>query len=230
MIVKSIENLKKDLINVMMEGETVVVWSLRLGNLTRIHASIRTIKSDRSQIHLTLHDHQEHLLAKVMGGDFRINFIAPSESIIFSSEVLKVDGNEMILAFPTNLVKYDRRKSERFKPMIELELELHVGTKIFRRECFDISEDGLGLLAMKGELKGIHEGDIISKAFLIHGKSRTQVDLKVARLKKLKPFQIAESPYAAQLLGFSFSEDNELCRHIIQKIILGHQALLDDLS
>lgn len=230
MIVKSIENLKKDLINVMMEGETVVVWSLRFGNLTRIHASIRTIKSDRSQIHLTLHDHQEHLLSKVMGGDFRINFIAPSESIIFSTEVLKVDGNDMILSFPTNLVKYDRRKSERFKPMIDLELEIQVSGKTFRRDCFDISEDGLGLLAMKGELKGIHEGDLITNAYIIHGKTRMQVELKVARLRKLKPYQIAESPYAAQLMGFSFSGENELTRHMIQKIILGHQALLDDLS
>lgn len=214
----------------MMEGETVVVWSLRLGNLTRIHASIRTIKSDRSQIHLTLHDHQEHLLPKVMGGDFRINFLAPSESIIFSSEVLKVEGTDMILAFPTNLVKYDRRKSERFKPLVDLELEIHIGSKTFRRECFNISEDGLGLLAMKGELKGLHEGDILQNAYLIHGKSRMQVELKVARVKKLKPFQIAESPYAGHLLGFSFSGENELTRHMIQKIILGHQALLDDLS
>ena len=209
MQVKSIENLKKDLINVMMEGETVVVWSLRLGNLTRLHASIRTIKSDRGQIHLTLLDHQEHLLSKVMGGDFRINFLAPSESIIFSSEVLKIDGNEMIIDFPQSIVKYDRRKSERFKPLIDLELEIHVGGKVLRRDCFDISEEGVGLLAMKGELKALSEGDLIKNAFLIHGKTRLQVEIKLERLNKLKPFQIDHSPYAANLLGFSFNDENE---------------------
>lgn len=214
----------------MMEGQTVIVWSLRLGHLTRLRASIRTIKSDRNQIHLTLIDSQEHLLASVMGGDFRVNFIAPSESIIFSSEVIKVDGQEMIIEFPQSIVKYDRRRSERFKPLIDLELEITIGGKSIRRECFDLSEDGVGFLAMKNELKGLKEGDTVAQAFLIHGKSKTQVELKLMRLSKLKPFQISDSPYAGSLMGFSFSGDNEISRHMVQKIILGHQALIDDLS
>lgn len=230
MQVKSINSLKKNLINVMMEGQTVIVWSLRMGHLTRLRATIRTIKSDRNQIHLSLIDHQKHLLESLMGGDFLINFMAPSESLIFSSEVVKIDSEDMIISFPQTMVKYDRRKSERFKPLIDLELEIHSGGKSVRRDCFDLSEEGLGFLAMKNELKGFKEGDIIEKAFLIHGKTRIQVDLKLMRISKLAPFQISDSPYAASLLGFSFHGDNQISRHMVQKIILGHQALVDDLS
>ncbi len=230
---------EKAIFNILLDAKQAelkcMIWKLVGTTKISAEAFIQVIRKFDGEIvfRAVSPGHNEKMKSIVSGAD-EANVYIMEKAVLFRSKVRKVEGNDLVLAFPKMLAQAERRKSLRLIVPYEVGCEVEffkttttngVQTQIFEKKCYDVSTGGLSFLLNRSETKFFEIGDSISNLKVKLDGLEFMTEGRIVNFIPVEPGPGNDVIYKGVRVCIKFEAIDEIAKDAVNSFVFKHLEL-----
>jgi len=231
---KLIEDLN-DILEVLNEtkdkSESVFAWYVFNDHTLKVELSIHSIDGSEEEIVLTPDNKSVFLVRELVSGMGTINIYVPKKLLIFSAEFKHVDDEGRLkIGYPTIFKVHDRRGWDRVQLEADILAAFELKGKNWNKKVFDLGSGGMSIVFNKTEHFRGELQERIDRVEITVGEKKVFCQCTIVNILQLKPYLLESCPYGGTRVSFKFDNLDKDSKEILDKVLLSHIGLLNDLG
>ena len=231
---KLIEDLN-DILEVLKEtqekSESIFAWYVFNDHTLKVELGIQSIDDSVEEIILKPDPKSVFLVRELISGLGTINIYVPKSLLIFSAEFKNVDDEGRIkIGFPTIFKVHDRRGWDRVQLEADILATFELKGKNWNKKVFDLGSGGMSIVFNKTEHFRGELQEKIPKVTITVGEKKAFCECTIVNILQLKPYLLENCPYGGTRVSFKFDNLDKDSKEILDKVLLSHIGLLNDLG
>lgn len=225
----SFEMVSSLLKTVWEAGFNVRMWQIIGKEQCEVNLKFVVVNGPKKEIILEFNPDDLPELNKMLAPKVDANFFIAEEMMLFRANIKNVipHENRIKITFPSNVSMTERRvgprhltinKADNFQIKFKLTDRKSDG-KIFKKNCYDLSREGMSFIINNTESKYFKTGDQIELADLEKSGESFPISLKVLSIIPIEPSDINGLLYSSVKIGTKFSQNSSVAEKMINRIM-----------
>ncbi len=202
----------------LKRGDSLTLFNSGPSSFCRVEGIVLYNNSYRDSLTVEVPIFQIEQLKKIISGSGFVYLYAHEKGLAYKCKLKSCDDTTLILESPINSIKVDKRDSERKMIKEGLKIELSHGTKILKKECYDISLTGFSLLIGSLE-KDWLDLKFIGKAKIIFDEDKGRMKVENIGFIKLAAYANENAPFAKYRISYKICAKEKVTEKLLQKIL-----------
>ena len=219
--IEKFENLLKKAQSSKVQG---FAWTIENDIIIKIPLVIKSFNKEKRKISFSLDFRTKDHVSNLIGGSGLLKFYFPSDKVLFAAEVSSYKEINLEINYPKEFVQKDRRKDQRFEPLLPIYIEyLNI-----KKECFDISTGGVSFVVSTPDLAKLKIKENEEYSMKVHFPfGELKVAVSVVKIQKVEMFEVERFPYGSKRVSLQVMKNKKYKEYIVKLISEIRGSLID---
>lgn len=216
---------EKIVIDATKNKAQVFVWDIIVDEVIKVPVELKNVNTFKKKVYFNLDHRSKFYLKDLIKGPGFLKFFIPSQQLIFVSKVDLYRGTQLEIDYPQAFKKHDRRKSDRFEPLVPV----YFKAEGMKKECFDLSRGGLSFILNNMEYSNAGYKKSKNVECSIQFPTRKlKIKAEIVKVTDIKPFEVDRFPYGAKRVSLRIVE-GDLYKESVTQLAKGMKKIIIDL-